>query len=261
MTFLCILAVLGLVAGIVSLEESRVCEPHSRPWQVRLHGAGSQSCSGVLIDKWWIITAFACFPVSDSTTASLGEHDLKADEGTEQHITVAEVIPHSPYRSPLHSLTMVRLSRPAQLNQYVRPLPLPGKCPQPGDTCSVSGWGSTGPNPNEFPGLLKCLKVPIVDRQTCESTFDEFIYWSEGMVCAGRANTDNCLRDGGAVLECDGQLQGVQWFDHSCNDPSHPSVYTKLCLYNRWINNVMDHFTPFDTTPEPSTATQMMSNE
>lgn len=253
MKVICILAALGLVIGGVSLEESRVCQPYSRPWQVRLSGEGHQSCSGVLIDKWWIITSFSCTPaVSYSSMAALGEHDLNENEATEQHIPVAEVIPHSPYRSPLHSLTMVRLSRPAQLTSFIQPLRLPSQCPKPGDTCSVSGWGSTGPNQNESPGLLKCLQVPIVDRQFCEPTFPEYIYWSEGMVCAGRANTDNCLKDDGAVLECDGQLQGVQWFDHGCRNPSHPSVYTKLCLYTRWINNIMDRYTPFDTTPDPT---------
>lgn len=249
---LCVLAALGLVFGLVPSEGSRVCEPHSRPWQVRLHGGGSQRCSGVLIDQWWLITSFSCSPVSTSTTASLGEHDLSSEEGTEQHIPVADVVRHSPYRSPLHSLTMVRLSRPARLTPYVRPLPLPDRCPRPGDTCSVSGWGSTAPDQNESPGLLKCLTVPVVGRESCEKTFPPYIYWSEGMVCAGSAHTDNCLTDGGAVLECAGRLQGVQWFDHGCSDPSHPSVYTKLCLYKRWIHDVMSRYTPFDTTPSPS---------
>ncbi|KAJ0065941.1 hypothetical protein NL108_000193, partial [Boleophthalmus pectinirostris] len=130
---------------------------------------------------------------STGTTASLGEHDLGTEEGTEQHISIAEVIHHSPYRSPLHSLSMLRLSRPAQINQYVKPIPLPSQCPRPGDICSVSGWGSTVPNQYESPGLLKCLRVPIVDDRFCESTFPEFIYWSLGMVCAGSATTDNCL--------------------------------------------------------------------
>lgn len=78
--------------------------------------------------------------------ASLGEHDVTAEEGTEQHIPVAEVIRHSPYRSPLHSLAMVRLAQPARLTQQVQPIGLPGRCPRPGDSCSVSGWGSTVPN-------------------------------------------------------------------------------------------------------------------
>lgn len=41
--------------------------------------------------------------------------------------------------------------------------------------------------------ILKCITAPIVDDRTCESTLQDYIYWSHGMICAGRADTDNCL--------------------------------------------------------------------
>ncbi|XP_033976148.1 trypsinogen-like protein 3 [Trematomus bernacchii] len=246
---------LGL-AGASPLEDFKVCQPHSRPWQVYLHGGGV-SCSGALIDPWWIVTSFECTPKSYRTVASLGEHDVTVDEGTEQHIYVADVIRHSPYRSPLHSLTMVRLAEPALLTQDVQPVPLPVRCPRPGETCQVSGWGSTVPNQYEPAQHLKCITVPVVDDQTCMNTFPEFLFWSLGMVCAGRANTDNCMGDRGSVMVCDGRLQGVQWFSHGCSNHDDPSVYTKLCLYNDWINDVMDRYEstlPTETTPGMTTA-------
>ena len=49
-------------------------------------------------------------------------------------------------------------------------------------------------------------------------------------------------------MVCDGELQGVQWVSHGCKNPAHPSVYTKICRYNDWINEVMDRFTPSETT-------------
>ncbi|XP_078107955.1 trypsinogen-like protein 3 isoform X1 [Sander vitreus] len=248
--FLLLLA-LGLT-GASPLGDSKVCQPHSRPWQVYLHGGGV-SCSGALIDALWIVTSFNCAPTrSYSTIASLGEHDVTVEEGTEQHIYVADVIPHSPYRSSLHSLTMVRLAEPARFTQHVQPIPLPSRCPQPGETCHVSGWGSTIPNQYERSQRLKCITVPIVDDQTCVYTFPEFLFWSMGMVCAGQANTDNCMHDGGSVMVCDGQLQGVQWYSHGCGNPADPSVYTKLCMYNDWIHDVMDRYAPTlptETTP------------
>ncbi|XP_039974414.1 trypsinogen-like protein 3 [Xiphias gladius] len=254
MNLLLPMVALGL-AGASPLEDYKVCQPHSKPWQVYLHGGGV-SCSGALIDQWWIVTSSECTPSSYSTIASLGEHDVTAEEGTEQHVPVADVIRHSPYRSPLHSLMMVRLARPAHFNQYVQPIPLPSRCPQPGETCYVSGWGSTIPNQYEPPQRLKCITVPVVDDQTCMNTFPEFLFWSLGMVCAGQVNTDNCLNNGGSVMVCDGQLQGVQWFRNGCSNPAHPTVYTKLCKYNNWINNVMDRYAsilPTETTPRMMT--------
>ncbi|XP_068616562.1 trypsinogen-like protein 3 [Brachionichthys hirsutus] len=236
----------GLV-GAFPLEDDKACRPHTRPWQVHLHGGGV-SCSGALINEWWIVTSFACAPTAFQTVASLGDHDVTVQEGTEQHITVADVIRHGPYRSPLHSLTMVRLASPARFTPYVKPVPLPSRCPQPGDACQVSGWGSTIANQYEPARQLKCITVPIVDDMTCMNTFPDYIYWSMGMVCAGQGDTDNCLHDGSGVMVCNGQLQGVQWFAHGCRNPAHPSVYTKLCLYNDWINGVMDRYAPLAST-------------
>ncbi|CAM9196453.1 unnamed protein product [Lampetra planeri] len=57
----------------------------------------------------------------------------------------------------------------------------PVRCPQPTEFLSV-----------EPHGKLKCITVPVVDDQTCMNTFPEFLYWGM-MVCAGQANTDNCM--------------------------------------------------------------------
>ncbi|KAI9523997.1 hypothetical protein NQZ68_020958 [Dissostichus eleginoides] len=166
---------LGL-AGASPLEDFKVCQPHSRPWQVYLHGGGV-SCSGALIDPWWIVTSFGCIKYYTSNYS---------------------------YEPAQH---------------------------------------------------LKCITVPVVDDQTCMNTFPEFLFWSLGMVCAGRANTDNCMRDRGSVMVCDGRLQGVQWFSHGCSNHDDPSVYTKLCLYNDWINDVMDRYEPtLPTLPTETTA-------
>lgn len=84
-----------------------------------------------------------------NTTATLGDHDVTLEEGPEQHIHTDLTVLHRPYRSPLHSLAMVRLARPARFTPYVQPLALPSRCPQPGESCLVSGWGSTVPNQGE----------------------------------------------------------------------------------------------------------------
>ncbi|XP_026173197.1 trypsinogen-like protein 3 [Mastacembelus armatus] len=250
MNLLLLVVALGLT-GAFPLEDNKVCQRHSRPWQVYLHG-GQTSCSGALISERWIVTSFGCVFSSESTTASLGEHDVTVEEGTEQHIHIADMIIHSPYRSPIHSLAMVRLAEPAHFNQYVQPILLPNHCPQPGETCYVSGWGSTTSNQYESPQCLKCITVPIVDDQTCMNTFPEFLFWNPSMVCAGQVNTDNCMNDGGSVMVCDGHLQGVQWYGNGCSNPADPTVYTKLCKYTDWINTVMERYTttpPTETTP------------
>ncbi|XP_075907096.1 trypsinogen-like protein 3 [Nelusetta ayraudi] len=244
--------VLGL-AGASPLDEEKVCQPHSRPWLVRLHSNGMHGCSGALINEWWIVTSFTC-GYSSITTASLGEHNISVADGPEQHIPIGQVIQHSPYRSPLHSLAMVRLSRPARFNSYVRPIPLASRCALPGVCCSASGWGTTLPNHNAVVERPRCVDVPTVDDRTCMDWLAGTSQWGPTMICAGQANSDNCLNEDGGVLVCNGQLQGVLWYANGCLDPAVPSVYTKLCAYTRWINEVMGSSSSYPTTTRgPST--------
>lgn len=78
----------------------------------------------------------------------LGEHDIWEPEGTEQHIMSAKFIRHPDYNSRTQDsdIMLIKLSRPATLNSYVRPAALPSKCASDGTMCQISGWGSLRPS-------------------------------------------------------------------------------------------------------------------
>ncbi|KAJ3597487.1 hypothetical protein NHX12_001010 [Muraenolepis orangiensis] len=229
------LIVLGIALGLAGappVEAQEACSPGSRPWQVSLDGG----CSGALISQWWLVTSLLCSPRPHSSIASLGS------VSEEQHIQVADVIFHSPYRSPMHSLAM--------------PIPLPTRCTRPGESCRVSGWGRTNSSPGDKPLELQCMDVPVVDDQTCMNNLPEYIFWSYGMVCAGSHGPGQCMVGeswGSSVMECGGQLQGLAWFPQGCAAPPRPSVYTKMCGYTSWIRGVMDRYASSHTTALPPT--------
>ena len=75
----------------------------------------------------------------------LGDHNRWFMDGNEQIIPAARVIPHPNYESWLvnNDIMLIKLSKPATLNQYVRPVALPTSCARAGTMCTVSGWGVT----------------------------------------------------------------------------------------------------------------------
>ncbi|XP_030921346.1 kallikrein-14-like [Geospiza fortis] len=72
----------------------------------------------------------------------LGEDDLRRHEGTEQERRVTLALPHPRFDRVTLDSDLALLPPGATIGRSVRPLPLPGACSQPGDSCLLSGWGT-----------------------------------------------------------------------------------------------------------------------
>lgn len=83
-------------------------------------------------------------PARSNVEVRLGEHNIWEHEGTEQYIMSTEFIRHPDYnpRTQDSDIMLIKLSRPATLNNFVRPATLPTKCGNDGTMCKISGWGS-----------------------------------------------------------------------------------------------------------------------
>lgn len=149
----------------------------------------------------------------------LGEHDIWEPDGTEQHIMSAKFIRHPDYNSRIQDsgIMLIKLSRPAALNSYVRPAKLPSKCASDGTMCQISGWGTLRPSdegcelhtvwlcenapfhvilvhkniyayfPARYPHKLQCLDAPLLSDDTPFQITDN-------MICAGylEGGKDSC---------------------------------------------------------------------
>lgn len=75
----------------------------------------------------------------------LGEHNIRINEETEQFIRSSRVIRHPRYSSYNinNDIMLIKLSKPATLNDKVQPVALPKSCAPAGTMCLVSGWGNT----------------------------------------------------------------------------------------------------------------------
>ncbi|KAM5296039.1 kallikrein-15 isoform 2-T2 [Glossophaga mutica] len=234
--------------GSSSSLEGEECVPHSQPWQVALFERGRFNCGASLISPYWVLSAAHC--QTRNMRVRLGEHNLRKRDGAEQLRAVSRLVPHPRYeaRSHLHDLMLVRLRRPARLSRQVRPVSLPKRCPQPGESCVVSGWGlvsdfEPGPagsqeSPVNLPDTLHCANISIISAESCNKDYPGHL--RNTMVCAGvrGGGTNSCEGDSGGPLVCGGVLQGiVSWGDVPCDSTAKPGVYTKVCSYLQWIRD------------------------
>ncbi|XP_013872037.1 trypsin-3 [Austrofundulus limnaeus] len=217
------------------------CPKNSVPYQVSLF-TGYNYCGGTLLSDEWVLSAAHCKPQSD-VEVRLGEHDIWEPENTEQHIMSAKYIRHPDYdpRTMDGDIMLIKLSRPAALNTYVRPAALPSACASTGTRCLISGWGNLRPSDegSRYPSKLQCLDAPLLSDDACFNSYPFQI--TENMICAGflEGGKDSCQGDSGGPMMCDGELQGVVSWGHGCAQKNKPGVYTKVCNYVSWIKTTM----------------------
>ncbi|KAM5209546.1 kallikrein-8 isoform 2-T2 [Hipposideros larvatus] len=169
------------------------CQAHSQPWQTALFQGIQLLCGGVLIDDNWVLTAAHCKTLK--YTVRLGDHSLQTNEGTEQEMAVVQSIPHPCYNNNSndhnHDLMLIRLSDPASLGPEVKPINLTDHCPEVGQTCTISGWGTVTSPQEDFPDTLNCAEVEILPQKLCEDAYPGKV--SEDMICAGdTTGADSC---------------------------------------------------------------------
>ncbi|XP_070690985.1 transmembrane protease serine 9-like [Pempheris klunzingeri] len=234
-----------LLGAVFATEDDKIvggreCTPHSQPHQVSLN-SGYHFCGGSLVNEFWVVSAAHCY--KSKMDIVLGDHNRWFMDGNEQIIPAASVIPHPNYESWLvnNDIMLIKLSKPATLNQYVQPVALPTSCAPAGTMCRVSGWGVTMSSSADS-NKLQCLEIPILSDEDCDNSYPGMI--TEAMFCAGylEGGKDSCQGDSGGPVVCDGELQGVVSWGFGCAEKNHPGVYAKTCIFTDWLQSTMSTY-------------------
>ncbi|KAG6923316.1 granzyme B, partial [Chelydra serpentina] len=126
-------------------------------------------CGGFLVSENFVLTAAHCN--GDEITVSLGAHNIKKQEWSQQKITARRRIPHPQYKRETRNndIMLLQLAARAKLNRWVRPIRLPRAHQHvlPGTVCSVAGWGRTSAESDVLPSTLREVELKVMDDETC----------------------------------------------------------------------------------------------
>uniref|UniRef100_A0A8B9JDT7 Peptidase S1 domain-containing protein n=1 Tax=Astyanax mexicanus TaxID=7994 RepID=A0A8B9JDT7_ASTMX len=221
--------------------------PTQIQWQVAIQEADRITCGGVYLGGCWVLTAARCVkpkPQNFKVKFSLWKKHFR--QQTSDIARVKNIIIHEDYNSRTHQndIALVQLEEVSLENKCLHPnpavravcLPWSPLQFQPGDNCTISGWGKN--REGRSTNILNWANVTIIAG--CGQYHSGRI--SEGMQCAGdlSGSVDFCQGDTGGPLVCEDAsglsfVWGIMSWGEKCGEANYPGVYTKVSHYFEWI--------------------------
>ncbi|KAM5239785.1 LOW QUALITY PROTEIN: granzyme B-like [Hipposideros larvatus] len=218
-------------------------KPHSRPYMAYIQFLDNKNkknmCGGVLVRENFVLTAAHCN--GRSIRVTLGAHNIKEQEKTQQVCQVTRAVPNPDYnpKNISNDIMLLQLERNIKLTKAVKPLRLPrGKDRvRPGQKCSVAGWGQVSPM-GIYPDNLQEVALTVQKDRECENYLQNY-YNPAIQLCVGNWTEQKASfkGDSGGPLVCKGVIQGI--VSYGRKDGTSPRAYTKVSKFLPWIKKTM----------------------
>uniref|UniRef100_A0A286XP61 Peptidase S1 domain-containing protein n=1 Tax=Cavia porcellus TaxID=10141 RepID=A0A286XP61_CAVPO len=216
-------------------------KPHSRPYMAYLRIRREKSrkiCGGFLIQEDFVLTAAHC--LKGQIKVTLGAHNIKEQEDTQQVIRVQKAFPHQDFNweKRINDIMLLKLQKKAKLTKAVQLLNLPKEMTQvkPGTRCQVAGWGRLSPDGNHS-STLQEVEMVVQNDKKCEKHLKKYDPATE--ICVGdpKINNTSFKGDSGGPLVCNNVAQGI--FSYVSKNGTTPCIFTKVSWFQHWIKNTI----------------------
>ncbi|XP_007947449.2 granzyme-like protein 2 [Orycteropus afer afer] len=194
-------------------------------------------CGGFLVREDFVLTAAHCY--GRNMIVTLGAHNIKTNEPTQQVIPVLQAIPHPEYNDDtyVNDIMLLKLNHTAQLNTAVQIIALPQSQDfiRPDKVCSVAGWGVT--DNGWVSATLREVDLEVQNKEQCEQTF--YYFHDSIQLCVGNPlyPKEAGKGDSGGPLVCDNVAQGIVSLGVYT---SSIGVYTRISSFVPWIHRIMN---------------------
>ncbi|XP_076846248.1 complement factor I-like [Brachyhypopomus gauderio] len=223
--------------------------PTQIQWQVAVVDQGSIHCGGAYLGGCWVLTAAHCVgPNAKDFQIKFSIWKKRSLLSTSDMIPVKKIIIHQDYNPNTYQndIALVQLQELNLQPGCMKPNPaVRAVCApwspllfQPGDTCSISGWGRN--RVGDSVNILKWANVTLIGMQDCKKFYTDRFF--EGMQCAGDLDgkVDSCQGDSGGPLVCTdasgmSYVWGIVSWGEKCGEVGFPGVYTNVAHYFEWI--------------------------
>ncbi|XP_011558622.3 trypsin-1 [Plutella xylostella] len=226
----------------VDVDISRV--PYQAALRRRVAEAWSHSCGAVVVHSRAVLTAAHCvlaYKQNPDNLRVLVGTSYRSSGGSTYPVTKVEV--HKDYSSTsLNNDIAVLQTSFIVFSDKVLPIKIIpyGAFIPDGSQAIVSGYGVT--ESATASRTLRSATVNIVPQSACLRAYLSIATVTSEMICAVGANPgkDACQGDSGGPLAYNGYLIGLVSWGEGCADVRYPGVYTRVSVYTKWIQEVLD---------------------
>ncbi|NWS07386.1 CATG protein, partial [Motacilla alba] len=216
----------------------REVKPHSRPYMAHLkiqRGSQTSYCGGFLIRPDAVLSAAHCVD-KEGVTVTLGAHNARGRERSQQKIRVGQWVTHPKYSRVgfKNDIVLLKLKPKARINKNVQSIPIPNEkeSVREGAECRVAGWGWTSVTETTT-DVLREVILKVQKEEICQQLIDK--YQRQSMLCVGDKSRKKATSkgDSGGPLVCNKKAHGI--VSRGYKKRLFPKVFTRISYFEPWI--------------------------